>query len=108
MEEFAIYATMKARVGREREVEALLDSLLVFAEAERGTKHWFALRGHDRTYSIFDTFDDETSRESHLRGPIAEALLRQASRLFERDPEIVVLQVVAEKEDMRNTRSGTF
>ena len=99
MEEFAIYATMKARAGKEREVEALLESLLIYAEAESGTKHWFALRGHDRTYSIFDTFDDETSRESHLQGRIAEALLRHASRLFESDPQIVTLQVVAEKEE---------
>ena len=37
MEEFAIYATMKARAGQEKEVEALLESLLIYAEAERGT-----------------------------------------------------------------------
>ncbi len=77
-------------------MEALLEGLLIYAEAESGTKHWFALRGHDRTYSIFDTFDDETSRESHLQGRIAEALLGHAASLFESDPQIVMLQVVAE------------
>ena len=50
MENFAIYATIKSKSGKEREVESFLESLLNYAEAEEGTKHWFALRGHDRTY----------------------------------------------------------
>ncbi len=98
MENFAIYATMTARRGKEKEAEALLESLQSYAEAESGTKHWFALRGHDRTYSIFDTFDDQNSRETHLKGQIAQTLLHHASELFESDPHIVTLDVLAEKE----------
>ena len=98
MEELAIYATMKARPGREGEVEALLESLLSYAEAERGTKHWFALRGHDRTYSIFDTFDDQSALETHLNGRIAEALTGAATELFEGGVQILSLNVLAGKE----------
>lgn len=95
MENFAIYATMKARQGREAEVEAFLESLLGFAEAESGTKHWFALKGHDRTYSIFDTFDDRESRGSHLQGQIAQTLQKQASELFEDGLQLITLDVIA-------------
>ena len=68
-----------------------------YAEVEEGTKHWFALRGHERTYSIFDTFDDQTSRETHLTGQIAQALMQVAAELFEDEPQVVLLDVLVTK-----------
>ncbi len=62
MEIYAICATMKAKEGRERDVENFLERLLRYAEGEEGIKHLLALRGHDRTYSIFDRLEDRRSR----------------------------------------------
>ncbi len=101
MENFAVYATMKAKQGKEKEVESFLESLLRFAEAEKGTKRWFALRGHDRTYSIFDTFDDRESRGSHLEGQIAQALQEHASELFEDGLQLITLDVLTGSTAMR-------
>ena len=92
MEELAIYATMTARPGKEDEVESFLESLSSYAEAEAGTKHWCALKGHDRT------FENQGSRTSHLEGHIAQALLRRAPELFEGDPQVLLLDVIAEKD----------
>lgn len=99
MDNFAIYATMKAKAGKEKAVEELLSGLVALAAAETGTKRWYALRGHDRTYSIFDTFLDEHSREDHLQGEIAAALMRHAPELFESGLQIAAFEVLAEKEN---------
>ncbi len=66
MENYANYATMKAKEGQERQVEAFLESLLALAEIERGTKHWFALRRHDQSYSIFKPLKTESPAGSIL------------------------------------------
>ena len=97
MEELAIYATMKAKPGKEEEAEALLESLSGYAEAETGTKRWFALKGHDRTFAIFDTFEDKGSRTAHLEGQLAQQLLGRAPGIFEDGPQVVLLEIVAEK-----------
>lgn len=97
MESFGIYATMKAREGKEREVETLLASLQALAESEQGTKRWFAMRGRDRMYAIFDTFDDWGSRETHMNGEIPKRLESRAPDLFEGGAvALVFLDVAAE------------
>ena len=97
MENFAIYGTMRAKEGKEQEVENFLKGLLTFAEGETGTKRWFALRGKDGMFGIFDTFDDQASRLCHLNGRIARALSEKAADLFEGDLQLVTVDVVAEK-----------
>ncbi len=104
MEELAIYATMTAKPGKEDEVELFLESLSSLAEAETGTKHWFALKGHNRAFAIFDTFENEGSRTSHLEGHIALAILRRAPELFEDNLKLLLLDVLAEKDEEEGVR----
>lgn len=98
MAKFAIYGEVKAKPGKEAEVEAFLKQGAEMAKAEPGTIHWYAIK-EDRpgVYGIFDTFEDEAGREAHLNGEIAKALMAKADDLFSEPPMIRKIAVLAEK-----------
>ena len=48
-------------------------------------------------FAIFDAFGDEAARQRHLNGPIAQALMAQASVLFTMPPAIEPLEVLGAK-----------
>ena len=98
MAKLAIYGEVKAKPGKEAEVEAFLKQGAEMAADEPGTIHWYAIK-EDRpgVYGIFDTFDDEASRDAHLNGPIAQALMAKADELFSEPPAIRKIDLIAEK-----------
>lgn len=98
MVKFAIYGEVKAKPGKEADVEAFLKQGAEMSKAESGTIHWFAIK-EDRpgVYGIFDTFEDEAGREAHLNGEIAKALMNKADELFSEPPMIRKIAVIAEK-----------
>ena len=97
MSKLALYGRMKAKPGKEAEVEAFLTQGATMAQAEQGTVDWFAIKEDDGAYSIFDTFDTEAAREAHLNGDIAKALMAKASELFTEPPQIHKISVLAKK-----------
>ena len=97
MSKLALYGRMKAKPGKEAEVEAFLTQGATMAQAEQGTVDWFAIKEDDGAYSIFDTFDTEAAREAHLNGEIAKALMAKASELFTEPPQIHKISVLAKK-----------
>ena len=92
-----LFATLKAKPGKETEVEAFLKSALPLANQEAGTVVWFALRLDAATFGIFDAFADETGREAHLTGPIAAALMAKWKELLSEPPKIQKIDVLAAK-----------
>lgn len=80
MNEFAIWAELDAKPGKEREVEEFLKSAQPVAERESGTTSWYALKLGPAKFGIFDTFADEQGRDAHLNGEIAKALFARAQR----------------------------
>jgi quinol monooxygenase YgiN len=92
-----ILATLKAKPGKESEVEAFLKSALPLANQEAGTIVWFALRLDASTFGIFDAFADEAGREAHLSGPIAAALMAKWKDLLAEPPKIEKVNVLAAK-----------
>src|SRR5580698_11071906 len=92
-----ILATLKAKHGKESEVEAFLKSALPLANQEAGTLVWFALRLDASTFGIFDAFADETGRDAHLSGPIAAALMAKWQDLLAELPKIEKVSVLAAK-----------
>jgi len=92
-----LLATLKAKPGKEAEVEAFLKSALPLASQEAGTVVWFALRLDSSTFGIFDAFADEKGREAHLAGPIAAALLAKWKDLLAEPPRIQKINVLAAK-----------
>ena len=97
MQKFALYGRMKAKPGKEQDVEAFLKQGAAMAQKEEGTIRWFAIKEDDGAYSIFDTFDDEAARSAHMNGDIAKALMAKASELFSEPPQIHKIEVLAEK-----------
>lgn len=47
--------------------------------------------------AIFDAFPDDSGRQAHLSGRVAEALMAQAADLFAEPPEIKKADVIAAK-----------
>ena len=97
MSKLALYGRMKAKPGKEAEIEAFLKQGAEMAQAEPGTVNWFAIKEDNGAYNIFDTFDDEAGREAHLSGEIAKALMARAEELFSEPPQIHKITVLAEK-----------
>jgi len=97
MAKYAIYVSLKAKPGKEKEVEAFLKQGAEMSKKEAGTVSWFGLHESEGHYSVFDTFNDESSREAHLNGEIAKALMANAPTLFSAPPQINKITIVADK-----------
>ncbi|HLJ79095.1 MAG TPA: antibiotic biosynthesis monooxygenase [Acidobacteriaceae bacterium] len=95
MVKFALYGTLKAKPGKEAEVEAFLRQGAEMARKEPGTVTWYAIREDDGQYGIFDTFNDEAGRDAHLNGEIAKALMARAGELLREPPKIHKIAVIA-------------
>lgn len=97
MEKFAILARLEAKTGKEKEVMEFLKSALPLAEGEPGTIRWYALQNGPTTFTIFDSFETEEGRKAHLNGPIAAALMANASALLSQEPVIEMVDILAVK-----------
>lgn len=93
----ALYVRLEAKPGFEARVEEFLRSALPLVEAEPATKAWFAIKLGPMTYGIFDAFPDDSGRDAHLAGKVAEALRMRAEELFRMPPEIDRIDVLAAK-----------
>lgn len=94
MVKLALLATLKAKSGKETEVEEFLKSAIPLVQEETGTKQWYALKFDDSTFGIFDTFDDEEGRDAHLNGKVAAALMEKADDLFSVAPDIKKVEIL--------------
>jgi len=97
MPKLALYVSLKAKPGKEAEVEAFLKQGAQLAAKEAGTVTWYGLKEDEGLYSVFDTFEDESGRDAHLNGDIAKALMAKASELFAEAPKIHKITIVASK-----------
>jgi quinol monooxygenase YgiN len=99
MAKFALLVELKAKPGKESEVEAFLGKEAALVRREPGTLSWHAAKveGESGIYRIFDTFNDEVAREAHLNGEAGQELAANAEKLFSVAPKIYKLQVFAEK-----------
>lgn len=93
----AIYASMIAKPGKEKEVEEFLKSAQSLVEEEAGTIAWFAIRTAPDKFGIFDVFENEAGREAHLTGKVAKALFAKAPDLFSSPPDIGKPDLLASK-----------
>ena len=93
----ALFAKLKAKVGKEAELEEFLNGGLALAQDEPLTINWFALKFDDSTFGIFDTFDGEEGRNAHLNGKIAAALMAKADELLDEAPKIEQVDLFAVK-----------
>ena len=93
----ALFARLEAKPGKEAAVADFLDTGLALARQEATTPIWFALRLSPTTFGVFDAFHDESGRQAHLAGPIAQALMSKAPELFSSPPSIEPIEVLGLK-----------
>ena len=97
MDKFALLAVLRAKTGKEQEVEAFLKSAQPLAAAETCTTTWYALKLGPSKFGIFDTFQNEEGRNAHLNGEIAKALFAKAKDLFAEPPQVEMVDILAVK-----------
>ncbi len=99
MAKLAIWVMLKAKPGKEADVEAFLKQGAAMAKDEPKTVNWYGVKIAPGMYGVFDTFDDESGREAHLSGEIAKALLANAADLFANAAELRIekMEILADK-----------
>ena len=93
----ALFVRLKAKSGKEADVEAFLNGGLALVEEEPLTVDWYALKFDDSTFGIFDTFDGDEGRDAHLNGKVAAALMANAAELLAESPTIEMVDVITAK-----------
>ncbi len=66
MEKLALLVRLEAKAGKEKEVSDFIKGALPLATAESFTSKWYALQIGPSTFGIFDSFENEEGRKSHL------------------------------------------
>lgn len=99
MAKLAIWVMLKAKPGKEADVEAFLKQGAVMAQDEPQTVNWYGVKIAPGMYGVFDTFDDEAGREAHMNGEIAKALMANAADLFANASELRIekMEILADK-----------
>src|SRR5262245_61468978 len=92
-----LFVRLEAKPGKEKEVASFLMQGLQMANQEATTPLWFALRLGPSTFGVFDSFQDESGRQAHLNGPIAQALMANAPSLFAVPPSIEKVEILGAK-----------
>src|SRR5258707_8939884 len=97
MAKYALYVSLKAKPGKEKDVEAFLKQGAEMAKKEAGTVSWFGLHEDEGLYSVFDTFNDEAGGGAHLNGEIAKARVGQGGGVFGNPLEISKIDILPDK-----------
>lgn len=92
-----LLALLEAKAGKGNDLGAFLESGRALAVAERGTVTWYAFKISETEYGIFDSFETEDARQTHISGEIPTALGQVASELLAKDPHIRMVDIVAVK-----------
>jgi quinol monooxygenase YgiN len=93
----AIWVMLKAKPGKEADVEAFLKQGAVMSKDEAQTVNWYGVKMAPGTYGVFDTFNDEEGRDAHLNGAIARALMAKAPELFSNEIRVEKMEILADK-----------
>lgn len=93
----AIWVMLKAKPGKEADVEAFLKQGATMSHDEPQTITWYGVKMGPGMYGVFDTFDDEAGREAHMNGEIAKALMANAAELFSNELKIEKMEILGSK-----------
>lgn len=98
MAKFAFLIELKAKPGKEADVEAFLakERSLVMGEPKTLTWHGSKVDGETGVYRVFDSFVDEAAGDAHMAGPAGQEFVERAEDLFV-ETKVLRLQVIAYK-----------
>lgn len=97
MSKIGLLVRIEAKPEHADEVAGMLRGALQLAQEETGTVTWFSFQEGPTTFGVFDTFDDEQGRSSHLQGRIAAALMEAAPTMLAAAPDIWHVDILAAK-----------
>lgn len=97
MAKYAIWVMLKAKTGKEEDVEAFLKQGAAMSLEEPKTLNWYGVKIAPGMYGVFDIFDDEEGRDLHMNGEIAKALIASAPELFSNEIRIEKMEILADK-----------
>ena len=97
MSKVGLLVRIDAKPEHAEEVQGLLRDALQLAREEVGTVTWFAFQEGPTTFGVFDTFEDEEGRGSHLQGRIAAALMEIAPTMLATAPDVRQVDILAAK-----------
>ena len=92
-----LFVRLKAKAGKEPEVEAFLRDALSAVMEEDDTTTWYAVRFGHGDFAIFDTFPGEKGRLAHLAGKVGRALIARTPELLDGLPSIEHAHALAYK-----------
>lgn len=92
-----LLAKFQAQPGKEEQVAQWLEDQLKTAIDELGTVTWYGFQIDERTFGIFDTFDEEVARQVHVNGPIPDSLGAITTELLTGPPTIRQIELLAVK-----------
>jgi quinol monooxygenase YgiN len=80
-----LWVRLEAKPGKENDVAEFLKGGLELVQQEPKTLTWYAIQLNPSTFGIFDTFSDDSGRDAHLAGRVAEALMAKAHPIYLRN-----------------------
>jgi len=92
-----LWVRLEAKPGKESAVAEFLKGGLALVQQEPKTVTWYAIQLNSSTFGIFDTFEDDSGRDAHLSGKVAEALMAKAPDLLAKAPSIEKINIIAAK-----------
>ena len=96
MAKVALLVELKAKLGKEQELEAFLIAQRTMAAVEPGMLAWFFVRLDAQTFALFDVFNEDAARQAHLSGAMAAALMPRVDELLASPPQIRHADVLAD------------
>ncbi len=93
----AVWVEMDAKPGKEAEVEQLLHSFAPIVQNEPDTTAWFAMKLGGSKFAIFDTFNGESGRRTHLSDEMAKTLVSKTEGLLVNPVAIQQIAILAAK-----------
>ncbi|KAJ7716687.1 hypothetical protein B0H16DRAFT_1388619 [Mycena metata] len=97
---FALLVPAIAKSDQVNATQKFLKGAIPLVQAEPGTIQWYGVQFTDvepPTFAIFDTFNSEDDRNTHLNGKVAGALFANADTLFDATPVVNKANVLASK-----------
>lgn len=96
-EQFAVWATMEARPGKEDQARAFLREAARRLGDEPGTTNFYAMEIGDGHFAIFNLFTDEDALRKHVEGAVAEWVQESQPELFTKPYEITRTRILTTK-----------
>lgn len=89
-----------ARPEEAERFAAILSEAQPLVEPEPGTTPWMGVRSSEdpNTFFVVDLYGDPEAQERHVNGPAAALVLGEGRKLLAKDPDIVIVQLIAGKD----------